>query len=397
VTVESPRVVNIGDLKRLARRRLPRMVFDYLDGGAEAEVTLRRNTEAFDAVTFRPRGAVSVGAVDLKTTVVGMRLELPLLLAPLGSSRLFYPRGEEVASAAAGRAGTAYILSTVSGCALEHVAAASTGPVCYQLYLVGGREVARAALERARRSRLSALFVTIDTAMAGLRERDARNGVTQLLSGRPLTMAPYLPQVLARPRWLASFLADGGLMQFPNVVLPGKGPMAYADVGAALAQSVVTWDDIPWIRDVWDGPLVIKGVMTAEDAVRAADIGADAIVVSNHGGRQLDGVPPTLCVLPEIAAAVGGRLEVLFDGGIRRGRDIVAALCLGARAVLVGRAYGYGLGAAGGAGVSRAIEILRSDLIRTMTLLGCGSPAALDRSCVDVPSGWCHRRDGASG
>lgn len=386
--IDSARVVNIGDLRRLAKRRLPRMVFDYLDGGAEAEVSLRANTEVFDAVTFRPRGAVKVPAVDLRTRVLGMTLELPFLLAPLGSSRLFYPRGEAVASAAAGRAGTAYVLSTVSGCPLEEVKAASAGPVCYQLYLVGGRAVAQAAIERARAAGMSALFVTIDTAVAGHRERDTRNGVKELLSGNPWKMAPFLPQVLARPRWLVRFLADGGLMKFPNVVLPGTGPMAYADVGAALAESVVTWSDIPWVREVWRGPLVIKGVMTAEDAVRAVEVGADAVVVSNHGGRQLDGVRPTLRMLPEVVTAVGDRLEVLVDGGIRRGRDIAAALCLGARAVLVGRAYGYGLGAGGGAGVSRAIDMLKTDLARTLALLGCSSAARLDRSYVNVPSTW---------
>ena len=317
-----------------------------------------------------------------------MTLELPFLLAPLGSSRLFHARGEVVASEAAGRAGTAYILSTVSGCPLEEVKAASTGPVCYQLYLVGGREVARAALARARAVGMSALFVTIDTAVAGHRERDTRNGVKELLSGKPWAMAPFLPQVLARPRWLLEFFADGGLMQFPNVVLPDKGPMPYAEVGAALAESVVTWGDIPWIRDLWQGPLVIKGVLTAEDAERAVQVGADALVVSNHGGRQLDGVAPTLRALPQVVAAVGGRLEVLFDGGIRRGRDIVAALCLGATAVLVGRAYGYGLGAGGGAGVSRAIDILATDLSRTLALLGCPSIASLDRSLLDVPTEW---------
>lgn len=378
------RVVNIDDMRQLAKRRLPRMVFDYLDGGAESEITLRANTRAFESVTFRPRGAVAVPSVDARTTVLGMSVDVPFLLAPLGSSRLFYPKGEVVASAAAGRAGTAYILSTVSGCRLEDVRAASRAPVCYQLYLVGGRDVARAALERARSAGMSALFVTIDTAVAGHRERDTRNGVKELLSGNPWTMAPYLGQVLTRPRWLAQFLADGGLMEFPNVVLPGKGPMPYADVGAALAQSVVTWADIPWIREIWRGPLAIKGVMTADDARRAVDVGADAVVVSNHGGRQLDGVAPTLRALPEVVSAVGGRLEVLFDGGIRRGRDVVAALCLGARAVLVGRAYGYGLGAGGGEGVSRALEILKADLVRTLALLGCASLGELGPAFVDV-------------
>jgi L-lactate dehydrogenase (cytochrome) len=200
-------------------------------------------------------------------------------------------------------------------------------------------------------------------------------------------MLPFLGQLLARPRWLAAFLADGGLMQFPNVLL-AEGPMPYADVGAALEQSAVCWDDFAWVRDAWDGPIVIKGVHTAEDACRAAEAGACAVVVSNHGGRQLDGVAPTLRVLPEVVAAVGERVEVLLDGGIRRGSDVVKALCLGARAVLVGRAYAYGLGAGGEAGVAKAIQILRADLVRTLKLLGCASVAGLDRSYVEVPPHW---------
>src|SRR5436309_15966256 len=197
-------------------------------------------------------------------------------------------------------------------------------------------------------------------------------------------MLPYVSQRLVRPRWLAALLADGGLMKFENVVIPGKEPMRYADVTVALEQSVVTWDDLKWIRQAWNGPIVIKGIHTPEDARRAVDMGADALVVSNHGGRQLDSVAPTLRVLPEVVAAVNGRTEVLLDGGIRRGSDIVKALCLGARAVLIGRAYAYGVAAGGGAGVSRAIEIVRSDLSRTLKLLGCASVADLDRSYVDV-------------
>jgi L-lactate dehydrogenase (cytochrome) len=201
-------------------------------------------------------------------------------------------------------------------------------------------------------------------------------------------MLPFVNQLLIKPRWLGAFLADGGLMKFENVVIPGKGPMPYADVTAALEQSVVTWADLKWIRKAWKGPIVIKGVHTADDARRAVDEGAEALVVSNHGGRQLDRVPPTLQILPEVVAAVGDRIEVLLDGGIRRGSDVVKALCLGARAVMIGRAYAYGLGAAGGAGVSRAIEILRADLIRTLKLLGCASIADLDRSFVQVPADW---------
>jgi L-lactate dehydrogenase (cytochrome) len=233
----------------------------------------------------------------------------------------------------------------------------------------------------------SALVVTIDTPVSGLRERDLRNGTKELVSGKPLTMLPYVGQFLARPRWLAAFLADGGMMNFPNVVLR-DGPMPYADVGMALEQSAVCWDDLRWLHDAWKGPIVIKGVHTADDARRALDAGASSVVVSNHGGRQLDGVAPTLRVLPEIVAAVGGRVEVLLDGGIRRGGDIVKALCLGAKAVLIGRAYAWGLGAGGEAGVAKAIQILRADVVRTLKLLGCPSVAELGPSYVDLPPDW---------
>jgi L-lactate dehydrogenase (cytochrome) len=229
--------------------------------------------------------------------------------------------------------------------------------------------------------------VTIDTPVAGMRERDLRNGMKALVSGNAMTMLPHLGQFLARPGWLAALVGDGGLMKFPNIVLP-SGPMPYADVGAALEQSMVCWDDLRWIRDAWAGAVVVKGVHTADDARRAMDGGASAVVVSNHGGRQLDGVAATIRVLPEVVAAVGDRVEVLLDGGIRRGGDVVKALCLGARAVLIGRAYAYGLGAAGGPGVSRAIEILRADIVRTLTLLGIASPMALDGTFVDVPREW---------
>ncbi len=386
-SVSAPHVVNIEDLRRAAKRRLPRVVFDYIDGGAEGEITLRENCRAFDALTFRPRSAVHTPSVDLQTTVLGTPIAMPLILGPVGSCRMFYPRGEEAASRAAGEAGTIYALSTLSGCKLEDVRSATRGPAWYQLYLVGGRDVSSATIARARAAGYSALVVTIDTPVAGLRERDVRNGTKELLTRRLGPMFPYVWQFLARPGWLASFLADGGLMSFPNVMLPG-GAMLYADVGTALEQSVVTWRDLRWIRDLWNGPIVVKGVHTADDARQAVDAGASAVVVSNHGGRQLDGVRATLRVLPEVLAAVGDRTEVLLDGGIRRGSDVVKALCLGARAVLIGRAYAYGLGAGGYAGVARAIEILRADQIRTMKLLGCASVADLDRSYVDIPDEW---------
>ncbi|MBI2773856.1 MAG: alpha-hydroxy-acid oxidizing protein [Chloroflexi bacterium] len=377
--------VNIADLRLQAERRLPRAVFDYIDGGAEDEVTMRANTQAFRDVTLRPRGAVVTKECDLSTTVLGTRLALPFLLGPVGSTRLFYPRGEMRAAEAAAAAGTVYALSTLTGSSIEDVRSASSGPLWYQLYLVGGREVATAAIARARRAGYSALVVTTDTAVAGLRERDLRNGVIELVGSDLLARVPHTLQFLARPRWLAGFLRDGGMMSFPNVVIDGK-PMRYADVGAMLERAAVGWDDFGWIREAWGGPIVAKGVHTGEDAERAIRAGADAIVVSNHGGRQLDGVAATLRVLPEVVAAVNGRAEVFLDGGIRRGSDVVKALCLGANAVLIGRAYAYGLGAAGGPGVSRAIEILRTDIVRTLKLLGCSSVAGLGREFVDVPA-----------
>jgi L-lactate dehydrogenase (cytochrome) len=385
------RALNIADLRALAKGRLPKVVFDYIDGGAEAEWTLRENARVFTDVTLRPRGAVSISAVDLQTTVLGHTFAIPFLLAPIGSSRMFYPRAEIQAAAAASTAGTGYILSTLSGCRLEEVKAATSGPVWYQVYLVGGRTVAEHAIERARLAGFSALVVTVDTPVAGMRERDYRNGTPGLLSGRPAMMAPHVGQLLRRPRWVAAFLRDGGLMEFPNVVMADGRPMKYESVGPALAQSVVTWADLEWIRELWGGPIVIKGILIGDDARRAADEGAAAVIVSNHGGRQLDGVSASLRALPEVVAAAGGRVEVLMDGGIRRGSDIVKALCLGARAVLVGRAYVYGLGAAGRAGVARAIDILRDDLVRTLTLLGLERVRDLDRSLVEAPHEWFAR------
>lgn len=382
------RAVNIQDLRNLAKRRLPNVVFDYLDGGAEDEITLRANTQVFCDLTFRPRHAVSFPQCDLRTRVLGLDLSLPFLLAPVGYSRLMHPVGEVGAARAAGAAGTAYVLSTISAHSLEKVQAASAGPVWYQLYLLGGREAAEATLQRARAAGYSALAVTIDTAVAGMRERDLRNGMRELLGGDVLAKLPYVGQFLTHPSWLAGFIADGGVPAMPNVILPGTGPMPMTDVGAALARSVVKWEDFRWIREAWGGPIVVKSVLTGDDARRAIDHGADAVVVSNHGGRQLDCVSATLKVLPEVVKAVNGQIEVLLDGGVRRGSDVVKALCLGARACLVGRAYAYGLGAAGEAGVTRAIEILRTDLERTLRLLGCPSVSQLDRSFVDVPPSW---------
>ncbi len=387
-SVASPRVVNIEDLRRVAQERVPKAVFEYVDGAAEGEVTLRENRRAFDAVTFRPRHAVSTPTCDMQTEILGTKLAMPIMLAPVGYSRVMHPGGEVAAARAAGKAGIGYILSTISGHKLEDVKAGCVGPVWYQLYLVGGRKVAEAAIDRARQAGYSGLVLTIDTPVGGMRERDVRNGISELLGSNPLAKIPFLPQVLSRPEWLAQFLLDGGVPDLANVVIPGKGPMPLLDVSSALAESAVTWEDMGWLRQLWPGPIVVKGVLTGEDARRAVDCGAAAVVVSNHGGRQLDSVSATLRALPEVVAAVNGRVEVLMDGGIRRGSDVVKALCLGARAVLIGRAYAYGLAAAGEDGVTRALQILRADLERTLKLLGCASVKQLTRSYIDAPSTW---------
>lgn len=384
----SPRVVNIEDLRRLARRRLPRAAFDYLDGGAESELTLRENVRAFEEIVFRPRNAVKLAECNLGVKVLGHDLAMPAMLAPVGYSRLLHASGEVAAARAAGEFGTGYILSTISGYKLEEVRGATKGPAWFQLYLLGDRAASENTIERAHSAGFSALVITIDTAVAGMRERDHRNGMAPLLGASPLAKLPYVPDILLHPRWLAAFLADGGVPDLANVMIPGEGPMKLIDVGAALANAAVTWDDLQWIRKVWPGHIIVKGVLTADDAKRAVDSGAAALVVSNHGGRQLDSVSATIRALPEIVRAVDGRIEVLMDGGIRRGGDIVKAMCLGAQAVLIGRAYAYGLAAAGYDGVVRALQILRADLERTLRLLGCESIAALDHSYVETPRAW---------
>lgn len=376
------RAVNIDDLRELARLRVPKIVFNYIDGGAEAEWTLRENRRAFEAVTFRPHHAADVPECDLRTRVLGMELSMPLLLAPVGYLRVMHPDGEIAAAQAAGKAGVGIILSTVSGHRLEDVKSASTGQVWYQLYLTGGRAAAENAMQRAMDAGYRVLVITIDSAVIGYRERESRDGMEQLLRGNVWSKIPFTPQIFARPRWFARFLLDGGLPDMPNIVTQERGVLRVRDAHTAMKREAFSWRDMQWIRSLWKGPIVIKGVLSAEDAKRSLDNGAAAVVVSNHGGRQLDGVPASLQVLSEIVAALNDQAEVLMDSGIRRGSDIVKAICLGARAVLCGRAYAYGLAAGGEAGVTRALDILRADLERCLKLLGCSAVDALNESYV---------------
>lgn len=383
------RAVNIYDLRELARRRLPRAVFDYIDGGAEDEVTMRDNRRSWDEILFRPRNAVATPNPDTGVSVLGSSLALPMILAPLGSSRMFHPEGEAGAARAASDAGIAYTLSTFSGTSLEELNAASKSPLWYQVYLAGGRAVVEATFARAWKNNFKALALTIDTNGPGMRERDYRNGAPQLMGKSLFAMLPYTSQVIVRPGWTAGFLMDRyAATHYPNVMIPGEGPLAAIDVQQSLRGSVVTWADLKWIREVWPGHILVKGVITGDDARRALDAGASGLIVSNHGGRQLDTCFPTARALPEVLEAVNGQVEVLVDGGIRRGADVVKAICMGAKAVLIGRAYGYGLAAAGQAGVARAIAILKADIERTLVLLGCPSVSQLDRSYIRLPKSW---------
>ena len=374
--------VNISDLRRLARRRLPRLVFDYIDGGAEDEFTLRDNRRAFHDIRFRPRQCIAVPECDLRTTVLGTTLDLPFLLAPIGFSRMFYPRGEAVDARSASAAGTAFILSTFSGTRLEEVREQASGPLWYQLYVPGGRAVAEAAIARARAAGYSALVVTIDTPVSGMRERDYRNGVRPLLAGDWRGSLPHLWQFVTHPRWVMNYVADGAPRVFPNVELPGVGAMPASDVSELLASTVITWSDFGWIRDAWKGPVVVKGIHTAEDARCAVDAGADALVVSNHGGRQLDGVPGSLRALPEVLAAPRPRRS---DGGRRHRRT-----AFGSRA--------WALGAAGG---PVSITPSRSCGPTSTTALPAGVFVSrqLDasyRTRLNAPSGQDYDRGGPS-
>ena len=384
--VVSPHAVNIADLRAAAKRRLPRAVFDYLDGTADDGVTGRDNIAAFSEVVFQPRQAVMT-TPDMATSVLGVDLAVPFLLTPIGYCRLLHPRGDYAAAAAAKRAGTGFIMATGAGTAMEDVAPLND-KFFYQVYKIGGRACAQRAIARAEKLGLKGLFLTIDTPVSGNRERDPKNGMGALMGRKWLPKLRYVPEIMTHPRWLARFLLDGGTPAMPNVRSEDGKALPAVDVADALAQANILWDDLDWIRKLWSGPIVIKGVMTADDARRAVEAGADGIVISNHGGRQLDGVAATLRVLPGIAEAVKGKTTIFLDSGIRRGADIAKAICLGADAVLVGRAYAYGLAAAGDAGVERAIEILRADLFRSMKLLGAATVADLKPELVRLPPGF---------
>jgi L-lactate dehydrogenase (cytochrome) len=369
------RVHSIEDLGRLAKRRLPRAAWAYLDGGGEDEHTLRRNRAALDAVELLPRVLRDVSAVDASTTVLGASIPIPVVLAPVGAPRLFHHQGELAVARAAGHARLPYAISTLATVTLEQVASEATGPLWLQLYVWGDRSIAEELILRAKAAGYEALLLTVDCTVRSKRERELRAGVTL---PTPHLSASSIAEAALHPTWWWHFLTSEAI-NFPNIA--PRGDPATPDI-ADLFDGSATWDDLDWIADVWKGPLAIKGIVSVDDARRAADLGVDALVVSNHGGRQLDHVPATIEVLARIADAVGDRIEILMDSGIRRGTDVVGALALGARAVLVGRAHLYGLAAAGEAGVRHAIDILDVELRSAMALVGAATIDHLNPAIV---------------
>jgi L-lactate dehydrogenase (cytochrome) len=367
-------ILSIEDLRVRARRRIPRAIFDYADGGSYQETTLKANAADLDAIQLRPRVMIDVSNIKLATTLAGAAAAMPLAIAPTGLCGLYHADGEILGARAAAAFGIPFCLSTMSICSIEDVRAASDQPFWFQQYLMRDRGFNQSLIERAIAARCSALVLTLDLQILAERRRDARNG----LSIPPRLTLRNAWEVATKPVWALQVMF-GKRHTFGNLV----GHLGGADGAATLAQWTHTqfdptanWRDVEWVRSRWPGTLILKGVMDAEDARFALSAGADAVVVSNHGGRQLDGAPSSISVLPEIVAAIDGRCEVLFDGGIRSGQDLAKALALGARGGMIGKSFLFALAAGGQAGVTRALEIIRDELRVTLALTGTGDVAS---------------------
>jgi L-lactate dehydrogenase (cytochrome) len=380
------RVAAVSDLRTIARRRVPRGVFDYIDGAAEGEHTKSANEAAYVRTRFAPRVLRDVSNIDPTTSLLGRPLPIPLALAPTGFSRIADPQGELAVARAAARANLPYTLSTLATRSIEEVGAVSDGPKWFQVYVWRDRGMVKEMIDRARESGFDALMLTVDTAVAGKRERDLRHG----FSLPPKLGLGTLVDGALHPGWTWEFVRAEPI-KFANVVgresQDGSTAVSVAEYITSQFDPSLSWSDIAWMRTVWDGPIIVKGIQTVADAVIAADVGVEAISLSNHGGRQLDTAPATLDLVAPVADEVGGRLEILCDGGVRRGSDIVKAVCLGATACMIGRAYFYALAAAGERGVDHVLAMLDSDVRRTMALLGAPTVADLTRDLVVRPEG----------
>lgn len=367
--------LNIDDLRARARRRLPRLVFDYVDGAAEDERCLRRNCEALEALRLRPAVLRDTASVDTSIELLGHRFALPIAIAPTGLNGVIWPEGDLALARAAANADIAFIMSTASTTRLERVRQEAGGVSWYQLYVMGQRSIAERMMQRAFDSGFSALVVTVDVPVSGYRERDLRSGFRL-----PFRYTPRMVLDAAlHPRWVLGLLR-AGMPTLANLSDPGHAPVSAQTQAALLSRTMdrtLDWASLDWMRRHWPGPLLLKGILDPEDARRAVDRGVSAVIVSNHGGRQLDSAQATIEVLPEIVAAVRGKVPVLVDSGFRRGSDVVKALALGAKAVLLGRAALYGLAAGGVRGVEEALRVFSEEIVRTMTLVGARSVAEL--------------------
>ena len=373
--------VTIGDLRAIARRRVPRVIFDYVDGAAGDEVTAARNLAGLRAVELHPRVLVDVSHIETTASVLGEPVALPLLGAPMGLTGLMHPAAEIALARAMHAIGSICVISAMSSCPVEEVAAAVTGPLWFQIYLWRDRGLVKEVLQRARASGISVLVLTVDVPCAADRDRDRRNG----FSIPPRVTLRALAGGALHPGWSYDFVRRPRL-RWGNLPGDDGGTAALSTRTNRQFDPAATWAELDWVRDHWAGRLVVKGVLRPDDARHAARLGAEAIIVSNHGGRQLDGAPAAIRALPAVAEAVAGDAEVYFDGGIRRGADIVKALALGARACLAGRALAYGLGAGGETGARRAAQIMRDELRTALALTGCPSVGALDPSWVRAPA-----------
>ena len=361
-------ILEISDLKNMARKRIPKMFFDYCNSGSWTESTYHANETDFRKIKLRQRVAVDISNRTLATTMIGQDVSMPVALAPVGLTGMQCADGEIKAAQAAEVFGVPYVLSTMSICSIEDVAEHTKKPFWFQIYVMRDRDFAGSLLDRANAAGCSALVLTLDLQILGQRHKDLRNQ----LSTPPKTTPLHLWQMMTRPRWCLG-MAGTRRRTFRNIVGHVRGVDDLSSLSSWTSEQFdprLNWDDIEWIKKRWGGPLILKGILDAEDARRAADTGADAIVVSNHGGRQLDGAPSSISVLPEIVDAVGDRIEIHMDGGIRSGQDVLKARCLGAQAVYIGRPYIYGLAALGKEGVGKALKIIRSELDLTMALCG---------------------------
>jgi L-lactate dehydrogenase (cytochrome) len=372
---------NIADLRRLAEKRLPAPMFHYIDGGSDDEVTLRRNTEAFDDWELLPNQLTDVDNIDLRTRVLGQELDVPFFLSPTGMSRLFHHDAELAVARAAQNYGTLYSLSTMGTTRIEDIAAEISTPKMFQIYVLKDRELTREFVTRCKESGFEALCVTVDTVLAGNRERDKVTGMTM----PPRFGLKSLWSFATHPYWAFHLLTHRDF-QLANVAhrvdVLSSSTVSLIDYVNSQFDRTLSWDDVAWLIDQWDGPFVIKGLQTAADAKRAVEVGASAVMISNHGGRQLDGTPAPIDSLMPMRDAVGDDLELIVDGGIRRGTHVLKALALGATACSIGRGYLYGLAAGGQAGVERALGLLRDETARDLGLLGCTSVDQVERRHV---------------